>query len=131
MYSPILGIQIGFSQAASQSQTPVESGPFDSSWPSFWEMVWRSWTTTWRYHRAFPAFFWTAPRAQLSLAEHLAEVPDLRYDQGTRHSLAAILTLVAAAILCGMRSLQAISQFGRALSKQDAARGGSGVPAAA
>lgn len=59
-------------------------------------------------------------RSTLSLAQHLALVPDPRHDQGKRHSLAAILNLVAAAILCGMRSLQAIAQFGRALPKQDA-----------
>jgi hypothetical protein len=34
--------------------------------------------------------------------------------------LAAILNLVAVAVLCGMRSLQAIAQFGRALSRRDA-----------
>ena len=57
----------------------------------------------------------------LSLAHYLALVPDPRHDQGKRHSLAAILNLVAAAVLCGMRSLQAIAQFGRALPKPDAA----------
>lgn len=70
---------------------------------------------------ASPALSLTTPRAGLSLAEHLAAVPDPRHDQGKRHSLAAILNLVAAAILCGMRSLQAIAQFGRALSKHEAA----------
>jgi hypothetical protein len=55
------------------------------------------------------------------LAQHLALVPDPRHDQGKRHTLAAILNLVAAALLCGLRSLQAIAQFGRALPKQDAA----------
>lgn len=59
--------------------------------------------------------------AALSLAHYLALVPDPRHDQGKRHSLAAILNLVAAAVLCGMRSLQAIAQFGRALPHQDAA----------
>jgi DDE_Tnp_1-associated/Transposase DDE domain len=63
----------------------------------------------------------SSERAALSLADHLALVPDPRHDQGKRHSLAALLNLVAAALLCGMRSLQAIAQFGRALSKQDAA----------
>ncbi len=54
--------------------------------------------------------------ASLSLAEHLARVPDPRQASGKRHSLAAVLNLVTVAILCGMRSLQAIAQFGRALS---------------
>jgi DDE family transposase len=53
--------------------------------------------------------------ASLSLAERLARLPDPRLDQGRRHSLAAILHLVATAVLCGMRSLQAIAQFGREL----------------
>jgi len=53
--------------------------------------------------------------ASLSLADRLARIPDPRLDQGKRHSLAAILQLVAAAVLCGMRSLQAITQFGREL----------------
>jgi len=53
--------------------------------------------------------------ASLSLAERLARLPDPRLNQGKRHSLAAILRLVAAAVLCGMRSLQAIAQFGREL----------------
>lgn len=54
--------------------------------------------------------------ASLSLAEHLARVPDLRQASGKRHSLAAVLNLVALGVLCGMRSLQAIAQFGRALN---------------
>jgi hypothetical protein len=54
--------------------------------------------------------------ASLSLADHLARVPDPRQDSGKRHSLAALLNLVAVAVLSGMRSLQAIAQFGRALS---------------
>lgn len=53
--------------------------------------------------------------ASLSLADHLARVPDPRQDSGKRHSLAAVLNLVAVAILSGMRSLQAIAQFGRSL----------------
>ena len=58
--------------------------------------------------------------ASLSLADRLARVPDARHPQGQRHSLAAILNLVAVAVLCGMRSLQAIVQFGRELSPRDA-----------
>jgi hypothetical protein len=51
----------------------------------------------------------------------LALVPDPRHDQGQRHSLAALLIVVAAALLCGLPSLQAIAQFGRALPPADAA----------
>lgn len=54
--------------------------------------------------------------ATLSLAEHLARVPDPRQALGKRHPLAALLNLVGVAVLCGMRSLQAIAQFGRELS---------------
>jgi predicted transposase YbfD/YdcC len=54
--------------------------------------------------------------ASLSLADHLARVADPRQASGKRHSLAALLNLVAVAVLCGMRSLEAIAQFGRSLS---------------
>jgi len=53
--------------------------------------------------------------ASLSLADHLARVPDPRQPSGKRHSLAAVLNLVAVAVLSGLRSLQAMAQFGRAL----------------
>lgn len=56
----------------------------------------------------------------LSLADHLARVPDPRQALGKRHPLAAVLNLVAVAVLSGMRSLQAIAQFGRALGPQTA-----------
>lgn len=68
---------------------------------------------------ASPALAQTPEPVRLSLAQYLAQVPDPRHDQGKRHPLAAILNLVAVATLCGMRSLQAIAQFGRALSKQE------------
>jgi predicted transposase YbfD/YdcC len=70
-----------------------------------------------------PALTLTQPpnTAPLSLAQHLALVPDTRHDQGKRHPLVAVLNLVAAAVLCGMRSLQAIAQFGRALTPHEAA----------
>lgn len=54
--------------------------------------------------------------ASLSLADHLARIADPRQDSGKRHSLAALLNLVAVAVLCGLRSLQGIAQFGRSLS---------------
>ena len=49
----------------------------------------------------------------LSLIEALATVPDPRDPRGVRHPLTAILSLTVVAILAGMKSLAAISQFGR------------------
>src|ERR671930_135064 len=49
----------------------------------------------------------------LSLVEELATVPDPRSRKGRRHPLTAILSLTAVAILAGMKSLDAIAQFGR------------------
>lgn len=46
------------------------------------------------------------------LVEVLAEVPDFRQNQGKRHTLAAILCLACAAILCGYRSYGAIAEWG-------------------
>jgi hypothetical protein len=47
------------------------------------------------------------------LLKAFTTIPDPRRKQGTRHSLAAILTLATAAMLSGARSLYAISQWGR------------------
>ena len=47
------------------------------------------------------------------LFEVLSEVPDFRQDQGKRHSLAAILCLACAAILCGYRSYGAMAEWGK------------------
>lgn len=49
----------------------------------------------------------------ISLWEALSEVPDPRDASGRRHPLAAVLTLVSVALLCGCRSLYAAAQFGR------------------
>jgi len=51
--------------------------------------------------------------APLSLAEALAIVPDPRSRHGQRFPLTAVLNLVSVALLAGMRSLEAIAQFGR------------------
>lgn len=48
-----------------------------------------------------------------SLREALERVPDPRSSQGRRHPLGAILTLAVCAMLCGAKSLYAISQWGR------------------
>jgi hypothetical protein len=42
-----------------------------------------------------------------------ARVPDVRSRHGRRYPLPALLTLATAAMLCGARSLYAISQWGR------------------
>ena len=52
----------------------------------------------------------------LSLADCLRAIPDPRAAGGKRHPLAAILNLVAAAVACGMTSLEAIAEFGRGLT---------------
>ena len=52
----------------------------------------------------------TAPQ---SLMEVLRCVPDPRSAHGRRHPMGAILALAVCAMLCGARSLYAISQWGR------------------
>jgi hypothetical protein len=49
----------------------------------------------------------------VSLLEALAEVPDPRDPRGLVHPLPAVLGLVVVAVLAGMKSLEAIAQFGR------------------
>jgi len=51
--------------------------------------------------------------ACLSLLEALADVPDPRSRQGTRHPLTAILALTVLAMLRGCKGPTAIAQFGR------------------
>ena len=49
----------------------------------------------------------------LTLLEVMARLPDPRSGHGRRHPLGAILGLAVCAMLCGCRSLYAISQWGR------------------
>ena len=51
----------------------------------------------------------TAP----ALVEVLATIPDPRKPRGRIHPLAAVLSLAVVAMLAGMKSLEAIAQFGR------------------
>ena len=49
----------------------------------------------------------------MTLREELDKVPDPRSRHGRRHPIGAILTLSVCAMMCGARSLYAISQWGR------------------
>lgn len=51
--------------------------------------------------------------ADESLYAALARIRDHRHAQGTVYPLAAVLTLITTALLCGCRSLLAIAQWGR------------------
>lgn len=48
-----------------------------------------------------------------SLVELLATIPDPRKPRGRIHPLSAVLSLAVVAMLAGMKSLEAIAQFGR------------------
>lgn len=47
------------------------------------------------------------------LVTYLARVPDPRKAQGKRHPLPAMLLLLCCALLCGVRTLQAVADWGR------------------
>jgi hypothetical protein len=51
--------------------------------------------------------------AQISLLEAFKQVPDPRKRRGVRHPFHALLTLAATAFISGVRSVNAISDFGR------------------
>src|SRR5205809_2635169 len=48
-----------------------------------------------------------------TLVELLATIPDPRKPRGRIHPLTAVLSLTVVAVLAGMKSLEAIAQFGR------------------
>lgn len=52
-------------------------------------------------------------RPSLALINVFSAIPDFRQAQGKRYSLSAILSLAAAATLCGYRSYSAIAEWGR------------------
>src|SRR5215510_8705733 len=51
--------------------------------------------------------------AQLTLLDVLTDIPDPRDRRGRVHPLSAVLSLAVVAMLAGMKSLEAIAQFGR------------------
>jgi hypothetical protein len=53
------------------------------------------------------------PPTDRSLYDHLAALPDHRKARGKLYPLPALLTLTAAALLCGAKSLAAVAQWGR------------------
>jgi hypothetical protein len=56
--------------------------------------------------------------SELSLQERFAQIPDPRKRRGLVHPLPAILSLATLAMLAGMKSLEAIAQFGRDHGKE-------------
>jgi hypothetical protein len=50
---------------------------------------------------------------KLSLLDAFKQVPDPRKPRGVRYPIEALLTLAATAIICGMRSVNAIGDFAR------------------
>jgi hypothetical protein len=55
--------------------------------------------------------------SSLSLYERFKKIPDPRRPAGTRYSLASVLALVVAAVLCGRTSLRAIARWGKTLTQ--------------
>ncbi len=53
------------------------------------------------------------PATALSLSDLFATIPDPRSPAGRRYALPAVLNLLAVALLAGLRSLEAVAQFGR------------------
>lgn len=63
----------------------------------------------------------TAEQMQ-SLPEFFKAIDDPRRPQGRRHQIEVVLSIAAAAVLCGMRGYKAISDWAQALSPRARAR---------
>ena len=57
-----------------------------------------------------------------SLPDFFSQITDPRRGQGKRHQLQVVLSIAAAAVLCGMRGYRAISDWAQALSPAARAR---------
>jgi len=75
------------------------------------------------YRMGEPKMMLTAAQMR-SLPEFFADIADPRRAQGRRHRLVTILSLAAAAVLCGMRGYKAIADWVQSLSPAARARFG-------
>lgn len=75
------------------------------------------------YHYGAPTLMLSAAHMR-SLPAFFADVPDPRRGQGRRHPLPAVLSLSAAAVLCGARGYKAIADWAKDLSQAARARFG-------
>ena len=77
-----------------------------------------------------PCYCHGAPKIMLTadqmrtLPEFFSDIPDPRRKQGQRHSMACILALAAAAVLCGMEGYKAISSWAEDLGQKARSRFG-------
>ncbi len=69
-----------------------------------------------QYRHGAPKIMLSADQ-MVSLSDCFADIPDPRRGQGRRHPLPTVLAIAAGAILCGMRSYQAISRWAQDLSQ--------------
>jgi hypothetical protein len=74
-----------------------------------------------RYQTGVPRMTLTAEQMQ-ALPEFFKLIDDPRRAQGRRHQLHVVLSIAAAAVLCGMRGYKAISDWAQALSPRARAR---------
>jgi hypothetical protein len=69
------------------------------------------------YRTGEPTMRLTAAQMQ-SLPSFFAGIPDPRRGQGRRHRLSTVLSLAAAAVLCGMRGYDAIADWTKSLGQR-------------
>jgi len=74
-----------------------------------------------RYLTGAPRMKLTADQMR-SLPDYFREITDPRRGQGRRHTIEVVLSITAAAVLCGMRGYKAISDWAQALSPRARAR---------